>query len=66
MVSQNRENLKLGQASKDPGGRTKGACMYSKIVLTADGHGGEEKGREGKLETAKLDKNGGLGKQSFC
>lgn len=66
MVSQNRENLKLGQASRDPRGKTKRACIYSKILLTANGHGGEEKGREGKLETAKLDKKDGLGKQSFC
>lgn len=39
--------------------------MYSKNVLTANGHRGGEKGGEEKLETAKLDKRGGgLGKQS--
>lgn len=37
--------------------------MYSRNVLTANGHRGGEKGREGKLETAELDKRGGLCKE---
>lgn len=56
MVLQNRKNLKLGQASKGPGGRTKGACMYSRKALTANSHRGGKMGGEGKLETAELGK----------
>lgn len=67
MVFRNRENLKLGEASKEPGGRTKGACMYSKNVPTAHGRKGGEKGGEGKLQTAKADRRvGEVSRQSFC
>lgn len=64
VVLQNRENLTLRKASKEPGGRTEGVCLYSRSRLSAGGpKGGVQRGK-GKRETAELDRRGGLHRES--
>lgn len=58
-VLQNRENLTLRKASKEPGGRTKGACLYSRSQLSASGPKGGVQRRKGKWGTAELDRRVG-------